>query len=35
MDNPLVSVIVHTKNEEKNIANCLKSIKAQDYENIE
>lgn len=28
---PLVSVIVTTKNEEKNIENCLKSIKAQTY----
>ncbi len=27
----LVSVIVTTKNEEKNIANCLKSIKGQSY----
>lgn len=26
---PLVSIIVTTKNEEKNIANCLESIKAQ------
>lgn len=28
---PLVSVVVTTKNEERNIANCLKSIKQQDY----
>ena len=34
-DLPLVSVIVTTKNEEKNIANCLKSIKNQTYKNIE
>jgi len=27
----LVSVIITTKNEEKNIENCLKSIKAQSY----
>jgi glycosyltransferase involved in cell wall biosynthesis len=32
---PLVSVIVTTKNEEKNIANCLKSILKQAYKNIE
>jgi glycosyltransferase involved in cell wall biosynthesis len=32
---PLVSVIVTTKNEEKNIAACLKSILAQTYKNIE
>jgi glycosyltransferase involved in cell wall biosynthesis len=32
---PLVSVIVTTKNEEKNIANCLKSIKNQTYKNVE
>ncbi len=32
---PLVSVIITTKNEEKNIANCLKSIKNQSYKNIE
>ncbi len=29
--NPLVSVIITTKNEEKNLENCLKSIKAQTY----
>ena len=28
---PLVSVIITTKNEEKNIENCLKSVKNQDY----
>lgn len=28
---PLVSIIITTKNEEKNIINCLKSIKAQTY----
>lgn len=32
---PLVSVVITTKNEENNIANCLKSIKAQSYKNIE
>jgi len=32
---PLVSVIITTKNEEKNIENCLKSIKNQTYKNIE
>jgi glycosyltransferase involved in cell wall biosynthesis len=33
--NPLVSVVITTKNEEKNIENCLRSIKAQSYNNIE
>lgn len=32
---PLVSVIITTKNEEKNIPNCLESIKNQSYKNIE
>lgn len=32
---PLVSVIITTKNEEKNIENCLKSIQNQTYKNIE
>jgi len=32
---PLVSVIITTKNEEKNIENCLRSIKAQTFKNIE
>ncbi len=32
---PLVSVVVTTKNEEKNIENCLKSIKNQTFKNIE
>lgn len=31
----LVSVIITTKNEEKNIENCLISIKEQTYQNIE
>ena len=34
-DLPLVSVVVTTKNEEHNIANCLKSIRLQTYSNIE
>lgn len=32
---PLVEVVVTTRNEEKNIENCLKSISAQSYRNIE
>lgn len=37
MNRPLVSVVISTKNEEKNIENCLKSIVFQTYpkENIE
>jgi len=31
MSHPLVSVVITTKNEEKNIANCLKSICEQTY----
>ncbi|MBI3485898.1 glycosyltransferase [Candidatus Daviesbacteria bacterium] len=31
MKNSLVSVIIATKNEEKNIERCLKSIKKQNY----
>jgi glycosyltransferase involved in cell wall biosynthesis len=31
MNNQLISVIITTKNEEKNIANCLESIKKQTY----
>src|SRR5665811_1228312 len=31
----MVSVIITTKNEERNIENCLKSIKEQSYSNIE
>jgi glycosyltransferase involved in cell wall biosynthesis len=34
-DTPLVSVVITTKNEEKNIRNCLKSIKLQTWPNIE
>ncbi|MFA4942602.1 MAG: glycosyltransferase [Patescibacteria group bacterium] len=33
--NPLVSVVITTKNEEKNIENCIKSILEQSYKNIE
>ena len=32
---PLVSIVITTKNEEKNISNCLKSIRDQTYKNIE
>jgi glycosyltransferase involved in cell wall biosynthesis len=32
---PLISVIITTKNEEKNIENCLKSIISQTFKNIE
>jgi len=32
---PLVSVVITTKNEEKNIEDCLKSVKLQSYKNIE
>jgi glycosyltransferase involved in cell wall biosynthesis len=32
---PLVSVVITTKNEERNIKNCLLSITAQTYKNIE
>jgi len=35
MERPLVSVVVTTKNEEKNIEQCLRSIRLQTYENIE
>lgn len=35
MKQPLVSVIITTRNEEKNIETCLKSIKKQAYQNIE
>ncbi len=31
----LVSIVVTTKNEEKNIANCLQSLRLQTYQNIE
>ena len=33
--NPLVSVIVTTRNEERNIDNCLQSIQLQTYKSIE
>ncbi len=32
---PLISVVVTTKNEEKNIETCLQSIKSQTFKNIE
>ena len=32
---PLVSVVITTKNEEKNIENCLQSIRSQTFKNIE
>ena len=32
---PLVSLVITTRNEEKNICNCLESIKAQSWPNIE
>ncbi len=32
---PLVSVVITTKNEEKNIENCLRSIRSQTFKNIE
>ncbi len=35
MDTTLVSITIPTKNEEKNIEACLKSIKEQTYPNIE
>lgn len=33
--NPLISVIITTKNEEKNIENCIRSILEQTYKNTE
>lgn len=35
MIKPLVSIVITTKNEAKNIENCFKSIKLQTYKNIE
>lgn len=35
MNNPLVSIVVPTKNEEKNIGRLLGSIKAQSYQKVE
>lgn len=32
---PLVSIVITTKNEEKNIRNCLESIELQSYSNFE
>ncbi|MBI2127057.1 MAG: glycosyltransferase [Thaumarchaeota archaeon] len=34
-DEPLVSIIVPFRNEEKNLPNLLESLKEQDYENLE
>lgn len=34
-NNPLVSVVVTTRNEERNIENCLKSVMAQTFKNVE
>lgn len=34
-NNPLVSIVITTKNEEKNILTCHESIKSQSYTNIE
>jgi glycosyltransferase involved in cell wall biosynthesis len=34
MSYPLVSVIITTKNEERNIANCLKSINSQNLNSL-
>ena len=34
-DNPLVSIIVATKNEENNIVKLCESVKNQTYKNIE
>jgi len=33
--NPLVSIVIRTKNEEKWISSCLKSVFRQEYKNIE
>ncbi|MBM3283589.1 glycosyltransferase [Candidatus Gottesmanbacteria bacterium] len=35
MNFPVVSVIIPTLNEEKNIGRCLESILSQTYKNIE
>jgi len=35
MDNPLVSVIIPTKNSSRTLERCLESIKKQSYKNIE
>jgi glycosyltransferase involved in cell wall biosynthesis len=35
MKKPLVSIIITTKNEEKNIANCLESVQTQTYAPIQ
>jgi glycosyltransferase involved in cell wall biosynthesis len=35
MNEPLISVIIATRNEEANVANCILSIKAQTHKNLE
>ena len=35
MNEKLVSIIIRTKNEEKWISSCLRSVFRQDYKNIE
>ena len=35
MTQPLISIVITSKNEEHNIENCLLSIKEQTYSNIE
>jgi len=35
LNNPLVTLVITTKNEEHNVPNVMKSIKAQTYKNIE
>lgn len=35
MNKPLVSLVITTKNEEKNVENCMRSIGAQSYKTIE
>jgi glycosyltransferase involved in cell wall biosynthesis len=35
LSNPLISVVIATKNEEKNLERCLNSIKNQTYKNFE
>lgn len=34
-DNPLVSILIPARNEDKNIGRCLRSLTRQDYNNIE
>lgn len=35
MTEPLVSLVITTKNEERNVENCMKSIQSQSYKEIE